>query len=223
MLRIRLTRIGKKKQPSFRIVVAEHRRAVKGKFNEILGHYHPYLNPKQLKINQERVKFWLEKGAEPSKTVAALLRQKEILAPLSKEEFLKLQKKRPKREERRAKKEAEAESKDKKEKPAPAKAGVEKAPSKEGEKPESKKEDKPKEEKKPTPPVDKEESKAKDKKTEEPKKAAQSAVPSLPREAGGAREPDKKSEPKKEGKPREKKKEDKPKPEEKSKEEKKDK
>ncbi len=104
MLKIRLTRTGKKNQASFRIVVAEHKRAVKSKFIEILGHYNPCLNPKKIEIKAERIKHWLEKGALPSKTMAALLRQEKILPPLDKEEFLKLQKKRPKRKDKKEEK-----------------------------------------------------------------------------------------------------------------------
>jgi small subunit ribosomal protein S16 len=71
MLRIRLTRIGKKNRAYFRIVVAEHSRPVKGKFIEILGHYDPI--KKTLVVKKELVLDWLKKGAKPSNTVAKLL------------------------------------------------------------------------------------------------------------------------------------------------------
>ncbi|KKT72774.1 MAG: 30S ribosomal protein S16 [Candidatus Peregrinibacteria bacterium GW2011_GWA2_44_7] len=75
MLKIRLTPTGKKKQPSYRIVVAEHTAAVQGKFLELLGHYNKSMFPKaQLEVNKERITYWISKGAKPSDTVAVLLR-----------------------------------------------------------------------------------------------------------------------------------------------------
>lgn len=74
MLRIRLTRIGKKQQPAFRLVVAEHSFAVKGKYLELLGHYLPAKKPKTIELNKERIEYWLSKGAQPSETAAALLK-----------------------------------------------------------------------------------------------------------------------------------------------------
>lgn len=71
MLRIRLTRIGKRNQPSFRIVLAEHWRPIKGKFIEILGYYNP--RTKVIKLKKERLKYWLSKGAHSSDTVHNLL------------------------------------------------------------------------------------------------------------------------------------------------------
>ncbi len=72
MLRIRLTRTGKKKQPTYRFVVAEHSAPIKGKFIEILGHYNPRTKPKTIVIDKEKAKGWMEKGAKPSSTVADL-------------------------------------------------------------------------------------------------------------------------------------------------------
>ncbi len=74
MLRIRLSRTGKKSQPSFRIVVAEHTNAVKGKYMELLGHYVPSVNPKIFEFKKERIEYWISKGAKPSDTVASLLK-----------------------------------------------------------------------------------------------------------------------------------------------------
>ncbi len=74
MLKIRLTRTGKTRQESFRIVVAEHSRPVKGKFLELIGHYVPANKPKLFDIKKERVEYWIGKGAQPSSTVAALLK-----------------------------------------------------------------------------------------------------------------------------------------------------
>ncbi len=76
MLRIRLTRTGRTKQESFRIVVAEHARPVKGKFIEVVGHYVPVKNPKVLELKKDRVEYWMSKGAQPSGTVASLLKSK---------------------------------------------------------------------------------------------------------------------------------------------------
>jgi len=75
VLRIRLTRTGKAGQPSFRIVVAEHSKPVKGKFIEVLGYYLPIRNPKEFKFNQDRISYWISKGAKPSDTLATLLKQ----------------------------------------------------------------------------------------------------------------------------------------------------
>lgn len=74
MLKIRLTRTGKTNQESFRIVVAEKSRAVKGKFLELVGHYTPAQKPKLFDVKKERVEYWMSKGAQPSSTVAALLK-----------------------------------------------------------------------------------------------------------------------------------------------------
>lgn len=73
MLRIRLTRTGKRNQATYRIVVADHRRPVKGKFIEVLGHYNP--RSKALVVERERVSHWVKQGAQPSETVAALLKR----------------------------------------------------------------------------------------------------------------------------------------------------
>lgn len=75
MLKIRLSRIGKKNQPNFRIVVQEHTSAVKGKFIEALGYYRPAIEGKDLKINSERIKYWLSMGAKPSDSLAVLLKK----------------------------------------------------------------------------------------------------------------------------------------------------
>ena len=73
MLRIRLTRVGKKNSPAYRVVVADHRRAVKRKFIEILGHYNPTTNPKELVIDKEKSLHWISQGAQPSDTVNNLM------------------------------------------------------------------------------------------------------------------------------------------------------
>ena len=79
MVAMRLTRIGSKKRPFYRIVVIEKRRARNGRFLEVLGQYNPIANPAKVEINAERALFWLSKGAMPSDTVRSILRKKEIV------------------------------------------------------------------------------------------------------------------------------------------------
>jgi len=74
LLRIRLTRTGKKSQPSYRIVVAEHTSPIKSKFVEIIGHYNLARTPRELVVDQDRVKHWISVGAKPTDSVAALLK-----------------------------------------------------------------------------------------------------------------------------------------------------
>lgn len=73
MLKIRLARVGKKNSPSYRVVVAEQKMAVKRKFIEIIGNYNPSINPKQLVMNKERALFWMGQGAQPSDTIRNLM------------------------------------------------------------------------------------------------------------------------------------------------------
>lgn len=75
MLKIRLTRTGRAKQESFRIVVAEHARPVKGKFIEVVGHYQPARSQKPFEIQKARIEYWMSKGAQPSGSVASLLKK----------------------------------------------------------------------------------------------------------------------------------------------------
>jgi small subunit ribosomal protein S16 len=73
LLRIRLTRVGKKKQPAYRIVVADSRAPRDGAFIKIIGHYNPLTNPATLTVKEEEAVHWLQKGAKPSDTAAKLL------------------------------------------------------------------------------------------------------------------------------------------------------
>ncbi len=73
MLSIRLARTGAKKKPQYRVVVIEKQRARNGRFLEILGHYNPTTHPIVLKLDQERVQYWISKGAQPSPTVHRLM------------------------------------------------------------------------------------------------------------------------------------------------------
>ncbi len=75
MLRIRLTRMGAKKKPMYRVVVIERRQARDGSFVEIVGHYNPGTNPPSVELNMERVKHWMGRGAQPSETVRSLLKK----------------------------------------------------------------------------------------------------------------------------------------------------
>ena len=79
MVTMRLSRIGSKKRPYYRIVVIDKRRARNGRFLEVLGQYSPIANPVQMEINAERAQYWLSKGAQPSETVRSILRKKELV------------------------------------------------------------------------------------------------------------------------------------------------
>ena len=76
MLKIRLSRVGKKKRPAYRIVVADSRAPRDGANIEIVGHYDPLTDPPTIVINEERATHWLEHGAQPSEAVAKLLARK---------------------------------------------------------------------------------------------------------------------------------------------------
>ncbi len=73
MLRIRLRRTGKKKQPYYRVVVADQRAPRDGDFIEVIGHYNPRTQPTTVELKEERVKHWLSVGAQPSETVHRVL------------------------------------------------------------------------------------------------------------------------------------------------------
>ena len=73
MEKIRMTRMGDKKTPFYRVVVADQRRARDGKFIEILGTYNPLTSPEEIKIDVERANYWIKNGAQPSDTVRVLL------------------------------------------------------------------------------------------------------------------------------------------------------
>lgn len=76
MLVIRLQRTGRTNLASYRVVVAEKARAVKGKFLEIVGHYLPQRDPAVLEVQEDRITHWMSKGAMPSDTLARLLKKK---------------------------------------------------------------------------------------------------------------------------------------------------
>jgi small subunit ribosomal protein S16 len=79
-VRIRLTRVGSKKNPIYRVVVADSRSPRDGKFIEIVGQYNPQTDPSTIELDEDKVRDWLGKGAQPSGTVARLLKIKNISA-----------------------------------------------------------------------------------------------------------------------------------------------
>jgi small subunit ribosomal protein S16 len=79
MLRIRLRRTGKKKQPSYRVVVADSRAPRDGAFVETIGLYDPLTEPPTIRIDGEKARDWMAKGAQPSETVVKLMRRQGIL------------------------------------------------------------------------------------------------------------------------------------------------
>ncbi|HET9455912.1 MAG TPA: 30S ribosomal protein S16 [Candidatus Limnocylindrales bacterium] len=78
-VRIRLTRVGATKQPSYRVVVADSRSARDSRAIETIGHYNPRTEPIEVNIDAEKAKSWLAKGAQPSDTVVRLFRNAGIL------------------------------------------------------------------------------------------------------------------------------------------------
>ena len=78
-VRIRLTRVGATKQPTYRVVVADARSARDSRAIEILGHYNPRTEPIEFVVDSDKAKAWLAKGAQPSDTVARLFKQAGIL------------------------------------------------------------------------------------------------------------------------------------------------
>ncbi len=82
-VKLRLMRMGKKKQPTYRLVVADGRSPRDGRFIESIGYYDPLTEPATIKINEERARHWLSVGAQPSDTVAHLLRRAGITASAS--------------------------------------------------------------------------------------------------------------------------------------------
>lgn len=73
-VRMRLTRVGSKKNPIYRVVVADGRSPRDGKFIEIVGRYNPQTDPSTIELDETKVRDWLDKGAQPSEAVARLLK-----------------------------------------------------------------------------------------------------------------------------------------------------
>ena len=75
-VKLRLTRIGSKKNPVYRIVAADSRSPRDGKFIEIVGRYNPQTDPSTIELDEDRIRDWISKGAQPSQTVKRLLKAK---------------------------------------------------------------------------------------------------------------------------------------------------
>lgn len=78
-VRIRLRRTGAKKQASYRVIVADARSPRDGRFLENIGHYNPRTDPPTIEINEERARYWLSQGAQPSDAVARLLEKEGLI------------------------------------------------------------------------------------------------------------------------------------------------
>ena len=77
-VKLRLTRIGSKKNPIYRVVAADSRSPRDGKFIEIVGRYNPQSEPSLIELDEAKVKSWLDKGAQPTESVAKLLKTQGI-------------------------------------------------------------------------------------------------------------------------------------------------
>ena len=75
---IRLSRVGARKQPYYRVVVIERTRARDGRVREAVGTYDPLKKPAEIKLDSERIKYWLSKGAQPSDTVRSFIKLQKI-------------------------------------------------------------------------------------------------------------------------------------------------
>ena len=78
-VKMRLTRMGAKKAPFYRVIVADSRSPRDGRFIEEIGYYNPLTNPADIKIDAEKAKKWLGNGAQPTETVKALLKKSGIV------------------------------------------------------------------------------------------------------------------------------------------------
>lgn len=92
-VKIRLRRMGAKKRPFYRLVVADSRAARDGRFIETLGYYNPCVDPAELKIDADRAAYWLQCGAQPSDTASALMKKQGILEGATKKVFVPARKK----------------------------------------------------------------------------------------------------------------------------------
>ena len=79
MVKLRLTRMGAKKQPFYRIVAIDSRKARDGEYIDQIGYYKPISDPKEIVIDADKAKAWLAKGAQPTATVSGLLKQQGII------------------------------------------------------------------------------------------------------------------------------------------------
>lgn len=81
-VKIRLTRMGDKKSPFYRVVVADSRKARDGEYIEKLGTFNPLIQPAEIKLDEERTRTWIKNGAQPTETARTLLVSAGILEPL---------------------------------------------------------------------------------------------------------------------------------------------
>ena len=116
MLRIRLSRVGKRKQPSYRLVVTDSRNPRSGAHLEIVGHINPLTDPATISLKEERLVHWLQVGAQPSDTAAKLLTKAGVMEKAGKAPVVYHGKEVPRAEKKGKKAEAEAAA------PAPAPA-----------------------------------------------------------------------------------------------------
>ena len=79
-VRIRLTRVGARNNPIWRVVATDQRNPRDGRFIEVLGHYNPQTDPSTIDLDGEKIKAWVQKGAQPSGTVKKLMKAKGITA-----------------------------------------------------------------------------------------------------------------------------------------------
>lgn len=82
-VRIRLRRIGKKKQPQYRLIIADSRAPRDGRFIETIGQYNPRVDPPLIKVDEARALHWLGNGAQPSDTARSILRKAGVLSETS--------------------------------------------------------------------------------------------------------------------------------------------
>jgi small subunit ribosomal protein S16 len=82
-VKIRLARHGSKKRPFYRIVVADVEKPRDGKFIEMVGTYNPLLDPAEVSMKQDRIKYWIDQGAIPTDTVKSLLKKEGFFANLA--------------------------------------------------------------------------------------------------------------------------------------------
>ncbi|HYH03416.1 MAG TPA: 30S ribosomal protein S16 [Bacillota bacterium] len=79
-VRIRLNRMGAKKRPFYRLVVADSRSPRDGRFLEIIGHYNPITEPAEIVVDKDKAQDWLNKGAQPSESVKKIFKQAGVIA-----------------------------------------------------------------------------------------------------------------------------------------------
>jgi small subunit ribosomal protein S16 len=96
LLRIRLSRVGKKKQPTYRIVVTDRRNPREGAHLEVIGHFNPLTEPVTVKIKEDRAIHWLKNGAMPSDTAARILTKAGLMEQAGREPFVYVGKQVPK-------------------------------------------------------------------------------------------------------------------------------